>query len=574
MSRLQSAMRRQLIRPFMRRRIGFVIFLLMAVLNAYGGSFGDPARPNILLIVAEDMGARVGAFGDPIARTPSLDALANQGIRYPNTFTVSGVCSPSRSSLITGVHAISMGTHQMRTGHGVPNSDVDYYEAVPPPEVKAFPELLRGAGYATANFAKKDYQFGEPFTIWDLDAGDFMSHLEPALWRQLPQDRPFFVMMNLMVTHESGLATMDAEYPPEWRALIQGLIRTRAEQVEAITDPASVSVPPYYPDTPAVRASIAQFYDNVYEMDRQVGSILAALDEDGLTENTIVIWTTDHGDGFPRAKRSVYDSGIKVPMILRLPEGNDGGSVNEDLVSFIDLAPTILELTGAMVPTFIQGQSFLDDTKRQFVFAARDRTDENLDRVRAARDQRYKYIQNLMPELPYFRPLTFRDMFPIMRDWWSGHANGTLNSVQNFYFRAPRPAEELYDTVNDPWEIKNLADDQHHADALVRLRGALDGWITRVGDLGDAPEIEMVAKMWPNLEQPLTAAPEARVLADTSDSRRIALSNSTEGASIGYRIDGGSWLLYTAPITLEIGQSIEAKAIRYGYKESAVTTVK
>ncbi len=152
----------------------------MLTVLAIGTAEAADQRPNILLIVAEDMSQRVGSYGDPVANTPSIDALATQGVRYTNVFTVAGVCAPSRAALITGVQSVALGTHQMRTGSGGPKP----YEAVPPAEVKTFPELLRRAGYATGNVAKKDYQFGEPFTIWDVDVGDFMSPLDLAICRR------------------------------------------------------------------------------------------------------------------------------------------------------------------------------------------------------------------------------------------------------------------------------------------------------------------------------------------------------------------------------------------------------
>ncbi len=272
------------------------------------------------------------------------------------------------------------------------------YETVPPPDVKAFPELLRGGGYATANFAKKDYQFGEPFTIWDVNAGSFTAELEPALWRDLPSEKPFFAMVNLMWTHESRLFPADEEASGPFKELMENLAVQRETMIEHVTDPATVTVPPYYPDTPRVRRMIAQHYDNIHFMDSQVGEILRNLEEDGLADNTIVIWTTDHGDAFPRAKRAVYDSGIKVPMIVRFPDGRGAGTVETRMVSFVDMAPTLLTLAGVNVPDFIQGQDFLGDAYREFIFAARDRMDDVPDRVRAARDSRYKYIRNYRSE--------------------------------------------------------------------------------------------------------------------------------------------------------------------------------
>lgn len=534
-------------------------------------------RPNVLLIVAEDMNGRVGAFGDEVAKTPSLDALARQGIRFPNVFTVSGVCAPSRSALMTGVHAIAMGTHQMRTSQGVPGSAVQSYEAVPPADVKAFPELLRAAGYATANFAKKDYQFGEPFTLWDVDAGGFTSPLDPALWRQLPEDKPFFVMINLMSTHESRLAPPGGKFEGPWAAMMETLSKERAKAVTRVTDPASVTVPPYLPNTESVRASIAQHYDNIHFMDGQVRQILDALEQDGLADDTIVIWTADNGDGFPRAKRAVYDSGIKVPMIVRFPDGHGSGSVRDQLVSFVDVAPTVLKLAGADVPGFIQGQDFLRGQPRQYVLAARDRMDDVSDRVRALRDSRYKYIRNLQAEVPYFRPLLFRDMFPAMQALWSGLQADGLTATQRFYFTAPRPAEELYDTQADPHEIDNLAGDPEHREILVRMRAELDRRLEEVGDRGGEPEIEMLQTMWPQLEQPVTVAPKATIDFDAQGARQVTLSSTTSGASIGYRwVNGDSadrWQLYTSPLHWPAGSRLEARAIRYGYAESPVTRI-
>jgi arylsulfatase A-like enzyme len=526
--------------------------------------------PNILLIVAEDLSPRIGAFGDPVAQTPALDALAEQGVRYDHVFTASGVCAPSRSALITGVYPQSMGTHQMRT------TNMDY-QAVPPPEVKAFPELLRRAGYAAANSMKKDYQFGEPFTIWDQDIGDYTTPADLAVWRSLPREKPFFAMITLMDTHESRLVGPDTVGTGNWQGFVAGLRKFRAANMQAVTNPDEVRIPPYYPDTPGVRASLAQHYDNIHFIDKQVGQILANLEADGLADDTVVIWTTDHGDGLPRAKRSVYDSGLRVPLIMRFADGRGAGTANPRLVSFVDLAPTILNLAGAGVPDFVQGQDFLrpaaqaPNPARQYVFAARDRMDLVPDRVRAVRDQRYKYIRNYMPEIPYFRPLTFRDMFPVMQALWQAHRAGTLNPVQAFYFSAPRPREELYDTIVDPHEIENLAGRAEYDAILERLRGALDGWLGTVGDRGDRPEAEMIEAMWPGGRQPLTAAPRVSITAGLA-----TLTCDTPGSSIGYRLRGaaatGPWLLYTAPVALPQGIELEAKAIRYGFAPSAVTT--
>ncbi len=554
----------------MQRLIVFC-FLLIASLVVRAADEPAQQRPNILLIVAEDMSPHVGAFGDLVAQTPNIDKLAGEGVRYTNTFTVAGVCAPSRSGLITGVYPQSLGTQHMRTSSF-------NYEAVPPQAVKAFPELLRRAGYVTANFSKRDYQFGEPFTVWDIDIGNFVSPLEPALWRQLPKGKPFFAMVNLMWTHESRLFDINDEPKGQFAARVKKFAGVREKLIKHVTDPADVIVPPYYPDTLRVRRTLAQQYDNIHYMDSQVGEILKNLEADGLAENTVVIWTTDHGDGFPRAKRAVYDSGLHVPMVIRFPDGRGQGKVNRQMVSFVDLAPTILGLAGADIPDFIQGQNFLGREKtREYVFAGRDRMDEVPDWVRAARDDRFKYIRNLMPEVPYFRPLTFRDMFPIMHELWEGVAEKSLNSTQNFSFVAPRPVEELYDTVADPYEVHNLAADPEYAQVLQRLRSAMDNWLAQVGDKSQQPEAEMIADMWPGLEQPVTAAPVINAFSKSSRRVKYKLSSSTPGASIGYRVlpadEKTPWQLYTGTLELPAESQLEAKAIRYGYKESAVTVL-
>ncbi len=531
------------------------------------------AQPNIVLIVAEDMSPRVGAYGDVVAQTPNIDALAEQGVRYTRVFSASGVCAPNRSALITGVYPQTLGSQHMRTV----NRD---YEAVPPANVKAFPELLRQAGYATGNTAKTDYQFGEPFTVWDINHGNFALPPDLALWRQLPRDKPFFAMINLMSTHESRLATLDTKGQGAFGPVIAGLALARAALVSEVTDPADVSVPEYYPDVPLVRESIAQHYDNIHYMDAQVGEILANLQADALLDTTVVIWITDHGDGLPRAKRAVYDSGLHIPMVIRSPAGAGAGGIDARLISIVDLAPSILQLAGVPVPDFVQGQSMLgSESFRDYVFAGRDRMDQVPDRVRAVRDHRYKYIRNYRSELPYFRPLAFRDMFPVMQALWAGNEAGSLSPQQRFYFVSPRPLEELYDTQQDPQELMNLAGQPSHARTLDRMRGAMDDWLARVGDKSAVDEGDMIESMWPGGEQPMTEAPVIAL-----GERQLVITSRTPGASIAYRVKSratagvfsksGPWQIYTKPVPWPLenpaGQ-IEAKAIRYGYAESAIT---
>ncbi len=280
----------------------------------------DTTRPNILLLMAEDLSPRIGSFGDALANTPNIDQLAVAGTRYTNVFTTAGVCAPSRAALITGQHQISFGGQHMRTTTG----PLGPYLAQPAAGVKAFPELLRGAGYYTFTDRKLDYQFSGvsagsgPFTLWDKDGA------APTAWRKRAPGQPFFGLINFLETHESGVMQPDGPPHSPSHAATQKMRKNANLVAPAVTNPADIILPPYYPDLPAVRNDLARHYDNIHAMDQRVGDIVAALAADGLLDNTIIIWTTDHGDGLPRAKRELYDSGTKVPLVLRIPKHING----------------------------------------------------------------------------------------------------------------------------------------------------------------------------------------------------------------------------------------------------------
>ena len=334
-------------------------------------------RPNILWISFEDTNPFYGCYGDPVARTPNVDALAASGGRWPNAFSTAGVCAPARSAVITGMYPVSIGTHHMRTTHPLRHAlDAPTpYSAVIPHYVKCFTEYLRAAGYYCTNNSKTDYQFDSPRTAWD-ELGD------TAHWRNRPDPaQPFFAVFNPTVTHESGMWPENCPNPT--------------------FDPAAIRLPPYFPDTPKVRAAMARMYTNIETADRRMGELLAQLEEDGLADNTIVFHWSDHGP-LPRGKRWPYDSGIRIPMIVRWPGGLKPGSVSDRLVSTIDLGPTVLSLAGVPIPAHLQGRAFLGPAEappREYVYASRDRYDESYDYVRAVRDRRFKYIRNGRPEI-------------------------------------------------------------------------------------------------------------------------------------------------------------------------------
>jgi len=524
-------------------------------------------RPNILWISFEDTNPFYGCYGDAVARTPNLDRLASQGCRWTQCFATAGVCAPARSAVITGMYPISIGTHHMRTTHAnraTPELPTPY-SAVVPHYVKCFSEYLRAEGYFCANNVKTDYQFDPPLTAWDECSGS-------AHWRNRPDpDQPFFAVFNPTRTHESG---MWPEKCPE-----------------PAFDPADMVLPPYFPDTPKVREAMARMYTHIEQSDRELGQILQQLEDDGLADNTYVFHWSDHGP-LPRGKRWPYDSGIHVPLLARGP-GIGAGRVKEDLVSTIDLGPTMLSLAGIDIPTHLQGRAFLGPrtaAPREYVYAARDRYDEAYDMIRAVRDKRWKYIRNLRPELPYLLWIPYRNKHPIVQEMWRLHLAGELNEPQSLMFQS-RPPEELYDTDADPCEINNLARSPGHAADLTRLRAALDAWLLEVGDWGEVPESEMVRQWYPDGRQPQTAAPLAiPICADNPGIEPaigavsfrspllIQLHCATQGASVAYTFESGDtphWRLYTQPLRIEPGKALlRARAIRIGYRESTETQLR
>ncbi|MCY3772137.1 MAG: sulfatase-like hydrolase/transferase [Gemmatimonadetes bacterium] len=520
------------------------------------------SRPNILWISFEDTGPYYGCYGDPVARTPNVDRFAARGCRWTNCFSTSGVCAPARSAIITGMYATSIGTHHMRTTHTHPDTPEmpTPYSAVVPHYVKCFTEYLRAAGYYCTNNFKTDYQFEPPLTAWD-DLG------QQAHWRNRPDpEQPFFAVFNLMRSHESGMWPEKCPAPE--------------------FDPNAIEPPPHLPDTPVVRTALARMYTHIAHNDREFGAILGQLEEDGIAENTYVFNWSDHGP-LPRGKRWPYDAGIHVPLIARGPD-LEGGRVCEDLVSTIDLGPTMLSLAGVEIPGHVQGRAFLGQQAqppREYVFASRDRHDVSYDMVRAVRDGRYKYIRNYRPDLPYLSWLPYRNRHPIMQEIWRLHLEGALDEAQSALFRYPRPVEEFYDTEADPHEIRNLAGDPHVGNDLERMRRALDAWLDEVGDMGRIPESEMVGNWYPDGRQPETAPVVFIPICSESPGIEpvtaggsfdgpvlVQLHCATQAASIAYTLQAGDdphWLLYTEPLRLDAGEYlVRARAIRVGYRES------
>lgn len=442
-----------------RVRIFFFFFLIVPPHAA-------PAPPNILWITCEDMSPNLGCYGDPDARTPNIDRLAAEGRRYENAFSVSGVCAPSRSCLITGMYPSSLGTLHMRCRNQ------------PPEEVKCFPEYLREAGYYCTNNKKEDYNFSTPPSVWDDSSGN-------AHFRNRPDpNQPFFAVFNFTITHESSIGTLPEDLSEANRRLL----------LPEKTDPARVTLPPFYPDTPVIRRHWAHYYDLIAAMDSQIGKVLEEIEEDGLAEKTIVFFFSDHGAGVPRCKRWLYETGTRVPLLIRQPGVIEAGTVTDRLVSFVDFGPTVLSLAEVPIPDHMQGTPFAGTAagaEREFIFGARDRMDERYELIRAVRDKRFRYIRNYKPELPYDQYLNYPESFPIMQDLRRAHMAGETNDAQSWLSGRPKPIEELYDLKTDPYEMNNLATSAKHRTELNRLRSTLNDWLEEIDDVGFIPEFDL-----------------------------------------------------------------------------------
>lgn len=532
-------------------------------------------RPNILWLVTEDMGAYIAAFGDSTIQTPNLSRLAKEGVIFPNLYSTSGVCAPSRAAIATGMYPSSIGANHMRTNSYTEERGLPAYEALPSAEVKMVSELLRRNGYYCTNNLKEDYQFKAPVTAWDESS-------PYAHWRNRGADQPFFSIFNFTETHESGLfepygfrhietrhyQAGDTTYT--WK----GGRMTEEETPKNIAKDIEFPIPPYLPDTEPVRRDMWKLYNNIAEMDKQLGAVLDQLEEDGLLEKTIIFFYGDHGGPLPRQKRLIYDSGLNTPLIVRFPNQERSGSEDKQLVSFIDFAPTLLSLIGVEPPSYMQGQAFLGEhkasTERDYIHAAADRFDAFTDAIRAVRDQQYKYIRNYRPEQGYYLPVTYRERIPTMQELLRLLDAGALTPIQAQWFRESKPAEELYDCEADPHELNNLAEDPAYQEKLEAMRSEMDQWLDEIGDQPNLPEKELINQLWDGSEiQPVTATPSI-----TISDEKVNITCATEGASIGYKIikpDGTTskaWKIYQNPIVVPNDAKIRVQAHRIGFRAS------
>ena len=543
-------------------RIIILVFFL-----TYSCSKNSQKPLNVVWISCEDMGPILGSYGNDIIKTPNLDKLASEGVRYTNAYSTVGVCAPSRFSIITGMYPARLGAHNMRTGDyhnyktpeevshrkniGVIDKEgknIPEYEVVPPTHVKPFTEILRTKGYYCANNFKCDYQFNAPFTAWD-EVSSTVSY------RDAPKDKPFFYVWNTLLTHESRI----------WERSNQPLT----------VNPEDIIIPSYFPDIPEVRNDIARKYSNIEAMDKKVGELMNQLEEDGMLDNTIIMFWSDHGGNLLRQKRAVGNSGLNVPLIIRYPNKMDAGKVDERIVSLMDLGPTVLSLLNIEPPKHYDGKAIAgpyEDDPREYAFGTADRFDESTDMQRSVLDGRYVYVKNFLPELPLIYRNKYRERITMNSKLIQMDSFNMLEGDAAYIFMKTKPVEEFYDLANDPYEVHNIIDNPKYSKRINDFRAALENWQKEINDQGFIAENKLVKSFWPNMIQPKTENVDFKI----GDDGLYELTSLTNGASIGYQIDEkigtNSWSLYHEPIRIGDKQKIVARAIRIGYKASGITS--
>ena len=468
-------------------------------------------RPNILWITSEDNSPMLGCYGDPIARTPHIDQFAKESVRYLNCFSNAAVCAPARQTLITGMYASSLGGQHMRS------------KAVYPPGVSYFPKYLRDAGYYTTNNSKTDYNGGptDPKaamkSAWDESSNQ-------AHWRKRSKGQPFFAVFNITDSHESRL------FPDRWK------------NRELKTDPSKVILPAHLPDLPETRLDMARYYDCLEAMDEKVGKILEELEKDGLEKNTIVFYYSDHGGSMPRGKSFTYDSGTRVPLLIRIPEKwatlrpAAVGATTDRLVSFVDFAPTVLSLAEINAPEYFQGSAFLGSDAgepREYVHTFRGRRGERYDIVRGVRSQDYLYLRNYTPHVPVMQFNAYSFAIPGYLAWQRTWEQGQCTPEQARWFES-KPREELYRIEDDPDNAKNLAEDPALDQVLERHRAENKRHLLAIRDSVFFPEGAAGREFSAFQDDSTYPLPKLLALTDSTDPEILIEAMSSENAQVRY----------------------------------------
>lgn len=425
-------------------------------------------KPNVLWIIGEDVSPDIGCYGNKVVHTPHIDKLAGEGVRFDQAFATCPVCSPARSALHSGMYQTSIGAHNHRSHRD------DNYRL--PEGTHLVTHLFQQAGYQTANIKTFDGKLkGAGKTDWNFNVDH---HFDTDTWDDLKPEKPFFAQINFPESHRTFKRSQ--------------------------TNPVSVDdveIPPYYPDHEIFREDWAAYLDTVGMLDEKVGAVLKKLEADGLADNTVVVFMGDHGRCMPRGKQFLYEGGIRIPLIVRYPDGYQANTVNTDLVQSIDVTATTLNIAGIDLPEAMQGQSFLDPNtqKRDAVFSARDRCDETVDWMRCVRNKRFKLIRNYYTDRPYTQLNRYKETsYPGLRLMRRMKHEGKLNHAQSHFMADSRPEYELYDLRIDPHEINNVAYERDYQNTLKKLQTKLDEWIASSGDMGHVKEDPAVHKQFEN----------------------------------------------------------------------------
>jgi N-sulfoglucosamine sulfohydrolase len=433
-----------------------------ALLRARSSAAAD--RPNVIWILGDDLGCELSCYGDRVVRTPHMDRLADEGTRFTQFHTTAPVCSAARSAFNVGLYQTTTGTEHHRShrkdGYTLPRG------------ARLITDRFREQGYFTCNVraiaegvsgnGKTDFNFAAP------------NPFDGTHWKERKPGQPFYAQVNFTAPHK-------------------GPAFVAARRQKSLIDPAKVVLPPYYPDHPTVRDEVANYLDAVQLLDQQVGVLLDKLKEDNALDNTAIFFFGDNGRCLIRGKQWLYDYGTHVPLIVRWPGMAKAGAVRNEPCIALDMTASSLAAAGIAIPEPFHGRPLFGPgaRPRDFIVTARDRCDETVDRIRAVRDSRYKYIRNFMPERPYTQANAYiEEFYPTQRVMKELHAAGKLNAVQELWMARRKPAVEFYDTRSDPFEVRNLAESKEHAATVAKFSKRLDDWIAETGDKGGEPEPE------------------------------------------------------------------------------------
>lgn len=510
-------------------------------------------KHNVVWIVLEDQSPQFfPMYGDSTISLPAIEGLAKESVIYDNAFANVPVCAPARSTIILGMYTINTATHNMRTYNaynpkGEESINVPAYTPVMEAGVREFPKYLRAQGYYCTNNAKEDYNLQHTDGTWDESS-------KKATWRNRSAGQPFFSIFNYVKCHESGI----------WRF----------GQDSLFADPTKVNVPPYFPDNDIVRHDLAVNYSNLKRVDREIGQMISKLKADGLYEDSYIFFYGDHGGPFPRHKRSLYDTGIRVPLFVKLPNSltvDNVQSRTDEIISFVDLAPTMLSIAGIQKPANMHGEAFLGKYKgkiNEYVFASSDRFDAMYDRKRTIRSKKYKYIKNFKPEIPYALPVEYREQMSLMQNLRKLDAEGSLTGAPALWMRDRKDDEEFFNIETDPFELHNLIDDPKYKNEVVKMKSALENWMREMKDQGAHDEQELIKK-WAKMKSEIKLLPPSVQIVDN---KMVATQNSNYG-NIVYQSDSeNNWNPYDKPLPLE--ENAKFKTVHIGLEDSALTSAK